>query len=421
MSPSSPAFSQSNRDDAAAFFDCLFPYADSEAFISLRAFNDSNKDAPPLFIEPVKVGTPDFIDRVCERIQQAAEHPEPHVFCPPVFAEPNGAAAENPAEGLVLSVECDSQTTAGLKKLTSALRVPPTAIVASGGLWKNEAGRLEAQLHLHWRLVEPTRDTADHEKLTEARALAAELVGTDKSATSIVHPLRWPGSWHRKTVAIRGICAGEKSFTVESVLRFFPPEAYFERTGLSEHALPYSNEDFEHRYTVLYEVAGMDSEMLSYFIRTLLSGNRITYETVEKTSENLKSRVIEKKSPTGLLTSTTAAIHDRNWWRGEAARVDWNGLPALLAAVVASRCAQDGGYEGWEVDRNACLTCGGDISALRECLGQAAPLSRSDNTPRDEEGRRVRLRRTWDPSRGPQPTNPVGRSAPGFYRLEAHT
>jgi hypothetical protein len=29
MSPSSPAFPQSNRDDVAAFFDCLFPYADS--------------------------------------------------------------------------------------------------------------------------------------------------------------------------------------------------------------------------------------------------------------------------------------------------------------------------------------------------------------------------------------------------------
>jgi hypothetical protein len=201
MSPSSPAFPLPNRDDVTAFVDCLFRYADSEAFINLRAFNDSNKDRPPLFIEPVKVGAPDFIDRVCERIQQAAEHPEPHVFCPPVcvFAEPNGAAAENLAEGLVLSVECDSNANAARKKLSSVLGVVPTAIVASGGLWKNEAGRPEAKLHLHWRLVEPTRDAADHEKLTEARALAAELVGADKSATSIVHPLRWPGSWHRKT------------------------------------------------------------------------------------------------------------------------------------------------------------------------------------------------------------------------------
>ena len=194
-------FPQPNRDDVACFIDCLFRYASNDAFINLRAFNDSKRDAPPLFIEPVKVGTPDLVGRICERIQQAAEHPEPHVFCPPVcvFAEPNGAAAENLAEGLVLSVECDSNADAALKKLTSVLGVLPTAIVASGGIWKNAAGRLEAKLHLHWRLAEPTRDAADHERLREARALAAELVGADKSATALVHPLRWPGSWHRKT------------------------------------------------------------------------------------------------------------------------------------------------------------------------------------------------------------------------------
>src|SRR5262249_43764204 len=128
-------------------------------------------------------------------------HPEPHVFCPPVcvFAKPNGAAAENLAEGVALSVELDANPYAALKKLTAILG-KPTAVVASGGKWKNpETGRLEARVHLHWRLVEPTRDAADHERLREARALAAEIVGADKTAVSIVHPLRWPGSWHRKT------------------------------------------------------------------------------------------------------------------------------------------------------------------------------------------------------------------------------
>src|SRR5262249_20712999 len=75
----------------------------------------------------------------------------------------------------------------------------PTAIVASGGAWKNpQNGRLEHKLHLHWRLAEPTRDPADHARLYEARALAAEIVRADKTAVALVHPLRWPGSWHRK-------------------------------------------------------------------------------------------------------------------------------------------------------------------------------------------------------------------------------
>jgi hypothetical protein len=195
------AFPQADRDAVAAFVDCLFRYADERTYINLRAFHDLKDGAPPLFVEPVKIGAPDFIERVCERIEQAATHPQPIVFCPPVcvFAEPGGAATENLAEGVALSVECDSNPYAALKKLTGVLG-KPTAIVASGGTWLNpETNKLEAKLHLHWRLVEPTRDPADHARLYEARALAAELVSADKTAVALVHPLRWAGSWHRKT------------------------------------------------------------------------------------------------------------------------------------------------------------------------------------------------------------------------------
>jgi hypothetical protein len=34
--------------------------------------------------------------------------------------------------------------------------------------------------------------------LYEARSLATKLVGGDSTSKSIVHPLRWPGSVHRK-------------------------------------------------------------------------------------------------------------------------------------------------------------------------------------------------------------------------------
>src|SRR5262249_42604053 len=196
-----PSFPQPDREAVTAFVDCLFRYVSEDAFINLRAFHDAKDGAPPLFVEPVRIGAPDFIERVCERIHEAAAHPEPHVFCPPVcaFTEPNGAAAENLAEGVALSVECDSKPYAALKRLTGILG-RPTAVVASGGTWKNsETGRLEYKLHLHWRLVEPTRDSADHARLYEARGLAAEIVGADKTAVAIVHPLRWAGSWHRKT------------------------------------------------------------------------------------------------------------------------------------------------------------------------------------------------------------------------------
>jgi hypothetical protein len=148
-------FPQADRDAVATFVDCLFRYASEDTFINLRAFHDAKDGAPPLFVEPVQIGAADFIERVCERIHEAAVHPEPYVFCPPVcvFAKPNGAAGENLAEGVALSVECDANPYAALKKLVAILG-KPTAIVASGGVWKNpETGRLEKKLHGHWRFV----------------------------------------------------------------------------------------------------------------------------------------------------------------------------------------------------------------------------------------------------------------------------
>jgi hypothetical protein len=156
------------------------------------------------------------------------------------------------------------------------------------------------------------------------------------------------------SVAIKGISAGGKSFTVESVLRFFPPEAYFERTGMSEHALPYSDEDFKHRHIVIYEHAGMDSDKVSYFVRTLLSENRISYETVEKTDEGIRARVIEKMGPTGIITTTTsAALHPENETRLLSLGVI--DSPAQTAAVMkalgtraASGDAPSGDLADWQ-------------------------------------------------------------------------
>jgi hypothetical protein len=115
------------------------------------------------------------------------------------------------------------------------------------------------------------------------------------------------------SIAIKGTSAVGKSFTVERVLEFFPPEAYFVRTGMSERALIFSDEDYSHRFLVVFEAAGMNSEIQSYLIRTLLSEGRIVYELVEKTKAGLKSRRIEKEGPTGLITTTTAPkLHPEN-------------------------------------------------------------------------------------------------------------
>ena len=72
-------------------------------------------------------------------------------------------------------------------------------MVESGGEWINgETGEIEPKVHLHWRLKKPAATPEELAALYEARSLATRLVGGDHTNISIVHPIRWPGSWHRK-------------------------------------------------------------------------------------------------------------------------------------------------------------------------------------------------------------------------------
>jgi hypothetical protein len=141
----------------------------------------------------------------------------------------------------------------------------------------------------------------------------AGLVGEEKNAKILYLALTTRLFDRPVSIAVKGISSGGKSFTVEVVLRFFPAAAYWERTAMSDRALAYSDEDFTHRYLVIYEAAGMTSDIASYLIRSLLSEGRIRYELVEKTKDGMIARVIEKDGPTGLIVTTTAhRLHPEN-------------------------------------------------------------------------------------------------------------
>jgi len=141
----------------------------------------------------------------------------------------------------------------------------------------------------------------------------AGLVGEDRNAKILYLVITTRVFDRPVSVVVKGPSGGGKSYTVEIVLKFFPPTAYWERTAMSDRALAYSEEDFRHRHLVIYEAAGMTSDIASYLIRSLLSERRIRYELVEKTKDGLRSRVIEKEGPTGLICTTTAAkLHPEN-------------------------------------------------------------------------------------------------------------
>jgi hypothetical protein len=115
------------------------------------------------------------------------------------------------------------------------------------------------------------------------------------------------------SIALKGPSAGGKSFTVESVLRFFPQDAFFALTAMSDRALAYSTEPLKHRCLVIYEAAGMASDLSTYLIRSLLSEGKLRYETVEKTRDGLRPKLIEREGPTGLIVTTTShQLHPEN-------------------------------------------------------------------------------------------------------------
>jgi hypothetical protein len=115
------------------------------------------------------------------------------------------------------------------------------------------------------------------------------------------------------SVAVKGPSSGGKSFITESVLKLFPPSAFYALTAMSDRALAYSTEPLKHRHLVLYEAAGMSGEFATYLIRSLLSEGRLRYETVEKSKDGLVPRVIEREGPTGLIVTTTALhLHPEN-------------------------------------------------------------------------------------------------------------
>jgi hypothetical protein len=115
------------------------------------------------------------------------------------------------------------------------------------------------------------------------------------------------------SIALKGPSSGGKSHVLERVLSFVPQSAYYALTAMSERTLAYSEEPIKHRFLVIYETAGMSGEFATYLMRSLLSEGCVRYETVEKTSEGMKPRLIEREGPTGLIVTTTAVkLHPEN-------------------------------------------------------------------------------------------------------------
>jgi hypothetical protein len=208
--PGGPAFPEPSRDELEIFVNAIFRYAGSEGVVSLRSFIEGDAKRP-FRISPISLagGLPFLIDAAEDDARRAAMDPKPVVFCPPlaVFSSGRGQAREQDVtRGLTLSVELDQDPQHARKRLEELLG-PATVVARSGGIWIDPAtGAQHNKLHIHWRLTRAAQGN-DIAKLKRAREIANHIVGGDPTIGPVSHPIRWPGSWHRK--ATPRLCAIE--------------------------------------------------------------------------------------------------------------------------------------------------------------------------------------------------------------------
>jgi hypothetical protein len=195
------------------------------------------------------------------------------------------------------------------------------------------------------------------------------------------------------SVGVKGDSASGKSWVVKKAVEFFPEDAVHARTAMSSKALVYSPEGYVHRTIVLYEVTGMqehnEDDMTAYLIRTLLSENRIDYETtVRRPDGTYTTNRTTKEGPTNLIFTTTRdAIHAENETRVLSLNTDdSNEQTKAVMQKLAKESADTVDLQRWHDLQNWLAS---DAAEKRVTIPFAAVLS--DLTPASA----VRMRRDF--------------------------
>jgi hypothetical protein len=208
--------------------------------------------------------------------------------------------------------------------------------------WKEHAAELEKSVQDDsWPQCERLATSPDILQEFELSLREAGFAGSTESAKVLFLAVVSRLFDRPVSVVIKGPSSAGKSYLVESVLDHFPPTAYYALSAMSERALAYSEEPLANRMLVIYEAAGLQGEMSSYLMRSLLSEGCVRYETVEKTAEGMRARLIEREGPTGLIVTTTAVnLHPENETRLlEMLVTDSPEQTKLIMERIAARAA----------------------------------------------------------------------------------
>jgi hypothetical protein len=258
------------------------------------------------------------------------------------------------------------------------------------------------------------KDTASQPSILDAFAAdleASGIVGEERLAKLLYLAVTSRLLNRPVSVAVKGQSSCGKSVTTQGVLKFFPPSACHALSSMSEKALLYSPEPFEHRMLVVYELDGVRSKFGTYILRTLLSENRISYEVTVNVGGEHTTHLIEKEGPTGLIITTTLPRwHEENETRMVSVNVDESAEQTkrvLNATAVQDRPEVD--MDPWHAlqewlglaERRVVVPFANEISALMPAdlpprirrdfpallsLIKAHAILHQVSRPRDEDG-----------------------------------
>ncbi len=213
-----------------------------------------------------------------------------------------------------------------------------TALEQADGLLDLEEEERRAQAAAHWlRCAELAGESTILDTFA-TELLTRGFVGPVEAAKLIFLVLVSRRLKKPVSLVLRGLSSAGKSYTVESVLVFFPSSAYFSRSGMSDRALIFSEESFQHRVLYIAEADAIAGDgMSAYFLRTLISENKLVYEITEKVDDRHVTRVITKPGPVGtIITTTRLRLHPENETRMLALTVsDDPGLTRQIMRAIA--------------------------------------------------------------------------------------
>lgn len=120
------------------------------------------------------------------------------------------------------------------------------------------------------------------------------LIGTSRLFEKAMH------------AAVKGPSSGGKSEIRKQVLEYFPPEDVINFTAMSERALLFMEEDFQHKILSMGEaISGEELKFQDYMLRELMSEGLLRYPVAQKVGGAIKTVVVEKHGPVAFMVTTT--------------------------------------------------------------------------------------------------------------------